>query len=64
MINYLCETYQNIDFCAYVNVRNHRSIALLHNLGFVPSTFFQNIESKQDELNHEIQFFQHHVCTT
>jgi [ribosomal protein S5]-alanine N-acetyltransferase len=39
MINYLVETYQNLDFIAYVDVQNHRSIALLHNLGFVRSTF-------------------------
>ncbi|MBN4002832.1 GNAT family N-acetyltransferase [Nostoc sp. LPT] len=40
MINYLVETYQNLDFRADVDVENHRSIALLHNLGFVRSTFF------------------------
>ncbi|MCC5642063.1 GNAT family N-acetyltransferase [Nostoc sp. CHAB 5824] len=56
MINYLVDTYQNLDFCAYVDVQNHRSIALLHNLGFVRSTFFQNVESKQDEFNHEVQY--------
>ncbi|QKQ77669.1 GNAT family N-acetyltransferase [Nostoc sp. TCL240-02] len=56
MISYLVETYQNIDFCAYVNVQNHRSIALLHNLGFVRSIFFPNIESNQDEFNQEVQY--------
>jgi RimJ/RimL family protein N-acetyltransferase len=56
MISYLVETYKNIDFCAYVNVQNHRSIALLHNLGFVRSTFFPNIESNQDEFNQEVQY--------
>lgn len=56
MINYLVETYQNIDFCAYVDVKNHRSIALLHHLGFVPSAFLQNIESNQDEFSHEVQY--------
>ncbi|WP_334977180.1 GNAT family N-acetyltransferase [Nostoc sp.] len=56
MINYLVETYQNLDFCADVNVQNQRSIALLHNLGFVRSTFFQNIQSNQDEFNHEVQY--------
>ncbi|MEH1848961.1 MAG: hypothetical protein V7L25_29335 [Nostoc sp.] len=54
--NYLVETYQNLDFRADVDVKNHRSIALLHNLGFVRSTFFQNIESNQDEFNHEVQY--------
>ncbi|WP_375474411.1 GNAT family N-acetyltransferase [uncultured Nostoc sp.] len=58
MINYLVETYQNLDFRADVDVENHRSIALLHNLGFVRSTFFQNIESNQDEFNHEVQYRQ------
>ncbi len=56
MINYLVETYQNLDFCAYVNVKNHRSIALLHNLGFVQFNFFQNIDSPPDQFNHEIQY--------
>ncbi|MEH2463880.1 GNAT family N-acetyltransferase [Nostoc sp.] len=56
MINYLVETYQNLNFCADVNVQNHRSIALLHNLGFVRSTFFENIQSNQDEFNHEVQY--------
>ena len=51
MINYLVKTYQNLDFCADVNLQNHRSIALLHNLGFVCSTCFQNIE-----LNQEVQY--------
>ncbi|MHC5933757.1 GNAT family N-acetyltransferase [Nostoc sp.] len=48
MINYLVETYQNMDFRADVNIQNYRSIALLHNLGFV--------QSKQDEFNHEVQY--------
>lgn len=56
MINYLVETYLNLDFSAYVDVQNHRSIALLDNLGFVRSTFFQNIESNQDEFNREVQY--------
>ncbi|MBN4003876.1 GNAT family N-acetyltransferase [Nostoc sp. LPT] len=61
MINYLVETYQILDFCAYVNVQNHRSIALLHNLGFVSSTFFQNVESNQNEFNHEVQYRKQHI---
>ncbi|MEH2239006.1 GNAT family N-acetyltransferase [Nostoc sp.] len=56
MINFLVKTYQNIYFCAYVDVGNHRSIALLHNLGFVRSTFFQNIQSNQDEFNYEVEY--------
>ncbi len=56
MINYLVETYQNLDFCADVDLQNHRSIALLHNLGFVRSTVFQNVESNQDEFKHEVQY--------
>ena len=56
MIKYLVETYQNLYFCAYVNVQNHRSIALLHNLGFVRSTFSQNVESNQDKFEHEVQY--------
>ncbi|MEH2122294.1 GNAT family N-acetyltransferase [Nostoc sp.] len=56
MINYLVETYQNLNFCADVNVQNHRSIALLHNLGFVRSTLFENIQSNQDEFNHEVHY--------
>lgn len=56
MINYLVETYQNLDFLAHVDVQNHRSIALLHNLGFVRSTFLKNVESNQYELNHEVEY--------
>ncbi|MEH2267277.1 MAG: GNAT family N-acetyltransferase [Nostoc sp.] len=56
MISYLVETYQNLDFCADVNIQNHRSIALLHNLGFVRSTYLQNIESHQDEFKHEVLY--------
>ncbi|MGV0102280.1 GNAT family N-acetyltransferase [Nostoc sp. DSM 114167] len=59
MINYLVETYKNLDFSADVDVKNHRSIALLQNLGFVRSTFFKNIESNQDEFNHEVQYRKH-----
>ncbi|AFY33582.1 GNAT family N-acetyltransferase [Calothrix sp. PCC 7507] len=56
IINYLVGTYQNLNFCANVDVQNHRSIALLQNLGFVRSTFVENVESNQDEFNHEIQY--------
>jgi ribosomal-protein-alanine N-acetyltransferase len=56
MMNYLVETYQNLDFCAYVDLQNHRSIALLHNLGFVRSIVSQNVESNQDEFKHEVQY--------
>ena len=56
MISYLIKTYQIIDFRADVDVENHRSIALLHNLGFVKSTFFQNVESNQYKFNHELQY--------
>ncbi|MBD2243259.1 GNAT family N-acetyltransferase [Nostoc sp. FACHB-888] len=53
MINYLIERYQNLKFFADVDVDNHRSIALLYNLGFVKTNFFKNVESNQYELNDE-----------
>ncbi|MEH2065003.1 MAG: GNAT family N-acetyltransferase [Nostoc sp.] len=56
MINYLIETYQNLVFRAEVDVENHRSITLLHNLGFVKSKILKNVESNQYELNHEVQY--------
>lgn len=56
MINYLVETYQKLDFCAYVDVENHRSIALLHDLGFVHSGCSQNIASSPDKFNHEVEY--------